>query len=428
MNKSKVLVIRPHSDLYEKLFDPARYDITVLHDYSIHNMNKVNWITFSQVFTIFKAKGDFSFAKNLFDTIWRKNKSAIQYLLKRQLYSIERNSQLKDDYYGIVKICYQYLSLNKPDLLMLEINPHQIVDFLVLLLAQELDLTYFYFNSYAYDTLHLIHTGKATKELMLPSEIKNHKIELLHDLALKNKLLRKVSPIIGGTVLWNSSLIFRNKGEYRFQKPNILNYLIIALYYNVKINKYKHLLQRVKKSESIDIRSKDIVVYLHFQPESSTVPIGGKLSNMLALIYLMARRYPNKRVHFKEHPAMMCRVEKRSNEPFRFRDERWLKKITRLPNLFLTSSSTEKILERKPWVVSINGTVIFENEMKGGKSIIINNRALEPYLTRRAILFVDGKLIRGKAKYALTIDKQPKDVLYYDYKIVASELTSIGIL
>jgi hypothetical protein len=121
--------------------------------------------------------------------------------------------------------------------------------------------------------------------------------------------------------------------------------------------------------------SESIYIASHFQPESSSFPIGGKFGNQVDLICEIRRAFPNLKIFYKEHPHIdRYSVRGAISAVATARSRRYYRNLQSLGVIFLSSriSATEfNALTKNSLVVTISGRVAIERSLDGLRTIVV---------------------------------------------------------
>lgn len=398
-----VLIVRPFTDLLFKLYESDKC-------YVIHEKKPANeslyadeWITHSSLLN-YRLSYDYEIAAELdFDELWSENRRNLIFLYNRQASKIENTNQIKAFCIKLFQISYCFLCEKRIGTLAFEDNPHLLVDFVFYKVASKINLNFHHFELFGCDSILSCKTNASDFEVVtsekavhLPIEFSNKNKRLLRRLFVKI-----MSVCLGGMFLWDGDLFEFNKGKPRIIKPSFFLKVKTCLKHFISYQSYLSQLNKMKKIDADQVSSRDVVIFMHFQPESSTMPYGGKYSNMLALAFVLSKMFTNRRIIIKEHPEMLKFSEKKSLTSVFFRSSRWMDKIIKQKNIFLLFGDASKILNARPWVVSINGTVLFENDFLMGKNLFINNPRLLSFLTKRSFHWDSNEncLSRGRSVF-----------------------------
>jgi hypothetical protein len=173
----------------------------------------------------------------------------------------------------------------------------------------------------------------------------------LWSIKLVHFIKKNLAYIFGGGIRWNSIVI--TKGKY--VDISFYSKIVLSITRENALIRYKRLIQKLKSICDGDLNEKDLVIFFHVQPESSTSPYGDIYSDQIYSCYALAKKYPNRKIIIKEHPALFKRNEKKPLTIYSFRNERLLKRLINIPNIYYGNG---EFLKSKSWVVSINGTIL----------------------------------------------------------------------
>jgi len=195
------------------------------------------------------------------------------------------------------------------------------------------------------------------------------------------------------------------------------------------LNKYLCYNQYKKLQYNQNPRKKDVVFFLHYQPELSTLPRGYGFAQQFQAINLIAHSLPNgTNLYVREHPSTfenLCTWKERTRE--------FYKSIVNLPNVRILSLNkpSYKIINRCDTIATISGTSAIEALARGKKAIIfspvgpymmLDNENLHKYkdlknlknfLKKKIVKRKDDfiKSLRNYDKYTMSgIEKKIKDI------------------
>ncbi len=120
-----------------------------------------------------------------------------------------------------------------------------------------------------------------------------------------------------------------------------------------------------------------VSVFLHFQPERTSVPEGGRYAPQINAIAALRDRLPSDwHVVVKEHPSMFLL---RSKRPFRHPD--FYRVLAGMPNLHLVDDrqSSFELIDASRAVATLTGTVGFEALCRGKPVIAMGDAAYRHY-------------------------------------------------
>jgi hypothetical protein len=343
--------------------------------------------------------------KDVFWRIWVENKRYIIAAYQRQSRLPQTNlqiNQIAKEYFQKIKSKVIELNLRK---IIFKENPHTFFDVIMMFVArnQNIEVVYFeYFLNNSIITRVSIDRGimKQTK-VNNSNKLRNFKKSVSLIKKITHILLKLNSKLFGGGVLWSSVVL--DGGKYL--KLNYLQKLFLSLNRERALKNFYQKFRQIKQITAEDITSRDIIVYFHFQPESSTMPYGHIYSEQIYMCLWLAKKYPKRKILMKEHPAMLAYSEKKSLCCYAFRNTRMLQRLIQQDNVRLYK--TRKIIE-DCWVASINGTIIGERMNLKYKTLVMENKALIKYVGRSTFFIESGDIkYRGTSKnlYSNVIQK-----------------------
>jgi hypothetical protein len=118
-----------------------------------------------------------------------------------------------------------------------------------------------------------------------------------------------------------------------------------------------------------------LLVFAHFQPEASTVPQGGKITNHIDLVIKLRRIFPGWKIYYKEHPYTYKYYD-RIVGPTRVgmcRSVAYYRNLRELGVSFLTSSFPVPLVNVSSvryLPVTITGTIAIERALAGYRTIV----------------------------------------------------------
>lgn len=424
-NCRKILLIRPHCGLFFRVFSDS--EILVVHEQSpaSKNFENLDWVLHRDFLTFV------SFAEyevlDQFESFWSRHRRNLTFLAGRQLCKALNHLELKTLAFELYSKAITFLKQHEFDAVVAEENPHLIVDYMLLQVSEVLEIKTCYLEFFASNSIAVCKTNKTYFTVEQMDGAKHSRIELkLRRSHRKQFLYRVLANFAGGGMKWHGDLVDYNQAAVIFQ-PLLKETLFTSLQHQKEYWIFSFFKMFHKDIVLNDINKRDLLIFLHFQPESSTMPYGGHFSNMLGLAFKLAKKFPKRRVVLKEHPMMLKSNEKKSLTCIYYRSKRWLRYLSKCPNIFWSNEKSEALLEQKAWVVSINGTIIFENERKRGKTLIVNNDRLLNFVSNRVFHWssAEKRLTRGKNKCVPTYEDQI-DVDCLDAEDVSTKLRAIG--
>jgi hypothetical protein len=151
-----------------------------------------------------------------------------------------------------------------------------------------------------------------------------------------------------------------------------LTYLNSFLQINLEVSILNSEYEEFKKSE-IDSDLNYVLFYLHFEPECTTIPMGGFFGNQEMVISTIATNLPkNWKIIVKEHPFQISNV---SGYAHLGREAGFYKRLSEFPNLILLDHSVDsfKILQNARAVATITGTLGWEAHILGKPVLVFGD-------------------------------------------------------
>lgn len=178
------------------------------------------------------------------------------------------------------------------------------------------------------------------------------------------------------------TLYKRNKSEFfkasTYKKihriiPYIKTFTIDKVYKIILINYINKI--SVVLSESDLSQIKYLYYPLHFQPEATTVPLGGVFDNQLLVLDLLSSNLPmNWKIIVKEHPAYVYRLS--STEGMNLsRNKKFYKQILTKKNVYFVGfqGKSYSLIKSSTAVVTVTGTVAFEALALNKAALVFGN-------------------------------------------------------
>jgi hypothetical protein len=333
-----------------------------------------------------------------FNKIWRDHKRYILSCYSRE--SINHLTNLEIFYIAELhyKKIYKFISDSYIRAVIFEENPHVFMDVIFFLAAKSQGVECIYHEFFFQNTILIQRRIKKLSNLERILSTKQNSNKLIEP-KITSKLVhffkKKLALVFGGGIRWEPYML--KNGIYI--KYGILTRLIVSLRRERYINAYTKILNLFKIIKKDDVNSRDIVVYFHFQPESSTMPYGGIYADQIYLCYKLAKKFPSRRIIIKEHPSMLNKNEKKAITAYLFRNIKLMGRLLKLSNIYF---SNDNYLLSKCWISSINGTIIYERNLIGMKALVINNICLKKYSSRKTWFFEKDVIAkRGDGSFAL---------------------------
>ena len=164
----------------------------------------------------------------------------------------------------------------------------------------------------------------------------------------------------------------RRKGNYWSWSDELK-----ACFKNLKNNVFLPLKYRLYKSyekysEYPNLEEKYIILFLHYQPERTSMPEGGYFSNQWHIVNTIHRALPfGYKLYIKEHPSTFTNVD---YDP-RYRNTAFYKNISLLSNVLLINPSVDtfSLVDKSVCVATITGTVGAESLLRGKPVLVFGN-------------------------------------------------------
>ena len=279
-----------------------------------------------------------------------------------QLYDRTNRRILESTSIKIVRImssaaaCYRFLLDKKPDYLLYGATPHHIDTWIFARTAEFLGIPVYYFQFSPIIWRNVLMRGldRNTVPVEMKQELpKKQELTILKDyLALKSSSYSVARPrYITAQMKVGGEKSFFNLGRQlsiHYRRPDlILNNFICQKYYNNKAKQYR--------SGSFE---KNIVFFMHYQPERTTLPDAFGYSQQLrALHQLIAATNGKCKLLVKEHPStflMDCRWKERNIY--------WYKKLASYPQVQFVPMQVDpyELIDACWFVATIAGSSGFE--------------------------------------------------------------------
>ena len=191
------------------------------------------------------------------------------------------------------------------------------------------------------------------------------------------------------------SYIYSNRKA--FIKISAYRYWIWKIKAIIKTAIYKYHLKKCIKSVSIS--DKDIIFFLHYEPERTSNPLSGNARNQLYCIKMLRKSFPEKKIYIKEHPSQLNLKSKHGNR--QYRDKKFLDDIASISDGLI-----DKIPNDSNFIVAtLNGTAGVEYSIKG-HNVICFGKAWYSFL--KNVHFV--KSCEDLININFNIKNNPKDI------------------
>ncbi len=160
-----------------------------------------------------------------------------------------------------------------------------------------------------------------------------------------------------------------------------------------------------KYSECPDLNKKYVVLFLHYQPERTSIPEGGYFSNQWHIINTIHRALPSDyKLYVKEHPSTFTNVQ---YDP-RYRNANFYGNISSLTNVSLINPNIDNfsLIDKAVCVATITGTVGAESLLRDKPVLVFGNATYREH----------------KYVYPIYSDKDVKEALMAIKEVSAQEV------
>jgi hypothetical protein len=338
----------------------------------------------------------------------RKYEDEVVVMMNRTDYTNVSPEKRKQFFYAYIHYWYGFLQQLKPEVIIFDVMPHLVYDYVLYCLAKEFGIKTLMFETARIGDRVLLMQGKEEGSIQLKEEIQNLKHnpsldELSPDLQeyynkhtkdedaepfyMKNvtskninrflpipKLRKIVASILDLTILNKIknyfSNVFSNKSRLTALEGNLTGVLL-----KWNIWKWDRALQSYKKEyqklqQKPDYNKKYIYVALPMQPEKNTSPQAGKYVDQFLMLEDVIAALPEGWViYVKEHLGQWRRFTTHMHQG---RYKGYYKKMAELPNVQLVPAETSsfELIKHAQAVVSATGTVALEAALRRVPAII----------------------------------------------------------
>lgn len=169
--------------------------------------------------------------------------------------------------------------------------------------------------------------------------------------------------------LWNWNLEFYH--AYHSKKNLIVRFLELR-------NKRKVFNSFVRYSSFTKPEGKFVTVYLHYQPERTTIPQGQIYMQQYVLVHQLRQILPNDvKIIVKEHPTTFRLARRKKTLKFgaKYRDQSFYKNLSALENVVVLNffDNDFDYIDKALFVVTINGTASVEAVMRSKPTVYFGN-------------------------------------------------------
>ena len=289
------------------------------------------------------------------------------------------------------------LEKSKPDALIMAEAPHSHAQYLIYEICLYLDIPTAKFNTWTPVPLMFLQDMKTgtrqKKSYKVPSAVDKNitkelekYISLISDLAVKDGyeadymerqrfdslIVNKFKSFIkSGLIIFIKDIYFHMRMFYKKEYLHINPYKI-GIYGRKKIQRVrkKNLKDACEKNlDKLDLNQEFVYFPLHFEPERTTNPDGGRFHDQILAILELRKLLPSDVcIYVKEHPSQFYHPDKGS----RGRSPLFYNLLKNIKNVKLIDpyENSIKILSHAMFVATVNGTVAIEAALIKKKALV----------------------------------------------------------
>lgn len=269
---------------------------------------------------------------------------------------------LYDDFLNSLNYWYNFLKFFDVQKIYFVDEPHRAYDLLIYKLAKYLKIKIFIFSElntgYRWFIKQNIDDTLLEVEGDFPFVDKTVSIDLkfnhFHTQFGKTDYLSKFYFILKMFRKFDSYIYSQRKA---FIKISTYRYWMWKIKAIIKTSIYKYHYKKCIKPASIN--DKDIIFFLHYEPERTSNPLSGNARNQSFCIKMLRQSFPKKKIYIKEHPSQLNLKSKHGNR--QFRDKKFLDEI-----VSISDGLIDKVPNDTNFIVAtLNGTAGVEYSIKG---------------------------------------------------------------
>lgn len=186
--------------------------------------------------------------------------------------------------------------------------------------------------------------------------------------------------------------------------------------------KYRLFKEYEKYSKKPCLKDNYIILFLHYQPERTSMPEGRYFTNQWRIINIIHRALPaGYKLYVKEHPSIFTNI----NYDPRYRDLNFYRNISKLENVILIDSSVDtfSLIDNSVCISTITGTVGGESLFRGKAVLAFGNAT---YRGHKYVYSIKSEL---DVKNALDNIRgiSSKEISEYTQKVYVSDVLGISI-
>ena len=282
---------------------------------------------------------------------------------------------LYDDFLNSLNYWYNFLKYFDIQKIYFVDEPHRAYDLLIYKLAKYLKIEIFIFSElntgYRWFIKQNIDDTLLEVEGDFPFVNKTVSIDLSYDhfhtqfrkISYLSKFYFIFKILIKVLLIKNILKQFREVDSYiysqrkAFIKISPYRYWVWKIKAIIKTGIYKYHYNKCIKPVSIN--DKDIIFFLHYEPERTSNPLSGNARNQSYCIKMLRQSFPEKKIYIKEHPSQLNLRSKHGNR--QFRDKKFLDEI-----VSISDGLIDKVPNDTNFIVAtLNGTAGVEYSIKG---------------------------------------------------------------
>lgn len=315
------------------------------------------------------------------------------FLRNAKLSSIRGDLSMKDEYHRAITFRYYFIKHYSPELYLFGNVPtgfYALLDYVLskifkfeTLILRRTELPGHFVipitsleehSSYIYEELISTNIDLKKTESVINDEVNKYIDNLsgLYEEAMPGEYGRaggfneayKISKKTGKIKIKNSFLKKAIKATFS-QKKSKFKFLVKLCIYSIMRANLAYSYSKLV-SQNIFEDENYILVNLHYQPEASSIPLGGKYAYQELLISMLSRAVPKGwAVYVKEHPSHL--LNNRVEFSMKFRHKTFYENISQYHNVKLISvdENNFKLIDKSKAVATLTGTAGFEAINRG---------------------------------------------------------------
>ncbi|MFT7036952.1 MAG: hypothetical protein ACJA2S_005493 [Cyclobacteriaceae bacterium] len=273
----------------------------------------------------------------------------------------------------LVVFAQSFLMQNEIDRVVIFETPHAPFEYVFCRVAEFLEIEVNIIKQSAVPWRSLITKGiQGNDPIKLPFEERRGNEKKL----LKDYLLTKTTSYESAIPTYEKERYVKFNGKIWSWKVELNKVLInrdknIAISFLESRSKYKSYKRYVEQESPYDFNKRNVVFFLHYQPERTTLPEGGIYNQQFLAIQQLRQIVPNDiTIYVKEHPSTYRNFFK-----YNTRTKKFYETISALANVKLVSMETNtfELIDHSLFVATITGTVAIEAVCRGRVAVYFGN-------------------------------------------------------